>query len=454
MSLLKLAPMPDAPRSALAELLYLALPTVAQMASYTVMQFIDTWILSRLGDTAATAASNSGILTFALVAFGLGTLVLVNTLVSQSFGRGEFKQCGQFLWQGIWFGLFYGLALIPLRAGAGPLFSLFHHPAEQAQMETIYCRIVLLSAGIKLISTSIGQFCLGIDRPNAVLASAAFGVSINAITAWCIVLGRFGFQPHGVAGAAWAQNVGVTCELLMLAILVLRKSIREKFNVLDIRPRPHRLATLLRVGIPSGGQWFSDICAWGIFCNGVMGILGPAAMAANTFMLRYMTVSFMPAFGLSAAVTALVGRYIGRGRPDLARNRAHLGMIVGLVYVFACGLVYIFARRPLMELFSVDPQVIRVGQTYLIFAAIYEISDALYILYSGALRGAGDTLIPTLATGGLCWSMVVLGGFLVARAEPNWNTGPWIVACVYGWILGFWMMWRFVRGRWEKIQLR
>ena len=45
-------------------------------------------------------------------------------------------------------------------------------------------------------------------------------------------------------------------------------------------------------------------------------------MAANTFMMRYMVVSFMPAFGMGTAVTALVGRYIGRGRPDVAARRA------------------------------------------------------------------------------------------------------------------------------------
>ena len=446
--------MSDTPRSALAELLHLALPTVAQMASYTVMQFIDTWMLSRLGDADATAASNSGILAFAVVAFGLGSLVMVNTLASQASGRGEFKYCGQYLWQGIWFAFFYGLALLPLRAGARPLFLFFHHPAAQADMEITYARIVLFSAGIKLVSGSIGQFCLGIDRPNAVLVSAAFGVSVNAMVASCIVLGRFGFKSHGITGAAWAQNVGVTFELLMLACQVLRPSIRTKFNVLDARPRPARLASLLRIGIPSVGQWFSDVCAWAIFCNGVIGMLGPTAMAANTFMLRYMTVSFMPAFGLSAAVTALVGRYIGRGRPDLARQRAHLGLIVTLVYIVLCGTVFVAARGPLMELFSADPAVIRVGRMYLVFAAIYELSDALYILYSGALRGAGDTFVPTVATAGLCWSMVVLGGFMIARAKPSWTYGPWTIACVYGWILGFWMMRRFVRGKWEKIKLR
>src|SRR5580700_1978345 len=127
--------MQDQPRSPLSELLTLALPTVAQMASYTTMQFIDTWILSRLGDTPPTAAANSGILAFAPIAFGMGTLVIVNTLVSQSFGRRDYKQCGQYLWQGIWLALLFSFALLPLRALAPFIFTHFHHPAAQAMME-------------------------------------------------------------------------------------------------------------------------------------------------------------------------------------------------------------------------------------------------------------------------------------------------------------------------------
>ncbi|HUB24869.1 MAG TPA: MATE family efflux transporter [Tepidisphaeraceae bacterium] len=442
-----------APRP-LAELLHLAIPTVTQMASYTTMQFIDTWILSRLGETAATAASNSGMLAFAFISVGMGTLVLVNTLVSQSFGRGELDKCGQFLWQGIWLALAYGIALLPLRMAAGSIFGVFHHPPIQHAMEAEYFRISLLSAGVKLVSASIGQFFLGINRPNAVLAGAVFGVSVNAIAAWCIVLGHLGFASHGVAGAAWAQNIGVTCELLLLIALLTRRSVDSAYGASDMRIRPRLMSMLLRIGLPSGGQWFSDVLAWSLFCNGVMGLIGPAAMAANTFMLRYMVVSFLPVYGLSVAVTALVGRYIGRGEPAVARRRAHLGLAVAMTYVVLCGLAFVLARRPLIEVFSIDPQVDRIGRMLLILAAIYELSDALYIMYSGALRGAGDTLVPTLATAGMCWSLMLGGGFYVACRWPGWVTGPWTIACVYGWILGAWMTGRFVRGKWERIKLR
>src|SRR5204863_5330810 len=83
-------------RRPIVELLALALPTIAQMASYTVMQFADTYMLSRVGDAEATAAGQGGMVAFSLISFGVGVLLVVNTLVSQSFGRGELGACGRY----------------------------------------------------------------------------------------------------------------------------------------------------------------------------------------------------------------------------------------------------------------------------------------------------------------------------------------------------------------------
>src|SRR4051812_10784716 len=101
--------------SPLKELLKLALPTVAQMISYTLMQFIDTWMLAhQLGELAPTASSNAGSLSFAFIGFGVGALLVVNTLVSQSFGQKNYVNCGRYLWQGVWFALVYSIVLLPL----------------------------------------------------------------------------------------------------------------------------------------------------------------------------------------------------------------------------------------------------------------------------------------------------------------------------------------------------
>ena len=171
--------------------------------AHAIYRFVDPL---RLGETPATAGSNSGMLAFAMISLGMGIELLVNTLASQSFGRGEFANCGRYLWQGIWIGLIFGLLLLPLRHLGGALFAAFGHAPELASMEATYWSIVLLAAAIKMIAIALGQFLLAIDRPRFVLFSAIVGVGMNAPAAWMLVLGRCGFQSHGVAGAAWRKT--------------------------------------------------------------------------------------------------------------------------------------------------------------------------------------------------------------------------------------------------------
>jgi MATE family multidrug resistance protein len=186
----------------------------------------------------------------------------------------------------------------------------------------------------------------------------------------------------------------------------------------------------------------------------VMAQFGTPAMAASNFMFRYLSVSFMPAFGIATAVTALVGRYIGAGRHDLAEHRAHLGFKVAAVYMLLCGVLYVVFRNHLIGLFTQDPEVLRIGAILMVFAGLYQLFDAMYIVYNGALRGAGDTFIPAVATGVLCWTITVFGGYAVAKLWPAFGpTGPWIMATIYGAILGVYLLVRFKRGRWKQINL-
>ena len=448
----------DARRSPLAELLGLALPTVAQMASYTVMQFIDTWMLSHYGDAdtrvaAPTAAATSGILAFAVISLGMGALWVVNTLVSQSYGRKEYAACGRYLWQGVWFGVAFGVVVLPVLPYVGGLFAAAGHKPRLAGLETQYIQVVLAASIFKLVGTAFGQFLLAVDRPRQVMAATVAAVSVNAAASWVLVFGHFGVKPLGVVGAAWAQNIGVFVEMALLVVFATRPRVWSQFNVRDWLPRPAMLRTLLAVGIPSGIQTVADVLAWAAFQMWVMGVFGEKSMAANTFVFRYMSVSFMPAYGLSVAVTALVGRYIGRGRPDVAMHRANLGFWVAGAYMVACGLVFFVGRGALIGIFAVDPDVRRIGAMLLVFAAIYQFFDAMYIVYNGALRGAGDTLVPALMTAGLCWALTVFGGYAAARWGRMGPAGPWVTATTYGILLGIFMLVRFRRGRWRSIQL-
>ncbi|HLL90488.1 MAG TPA: MATE family efflux transporter [Tepidisphaeraceae bacterium] len=444
---------PDKVRTPLAELLFLAAPTVAQMASYTVMQFCDALQLSvGAGDVAATAAGMAGFMAFTGMAWAFGALMVVNTLVSQSLGAGNREACGRHLWQGIWLAVLIGLLLVPTRFVSAPLFALFGHSPELVAQEKAYYDVQVLATPVRLATLATGQFLLAIGRPNITLLAAAVSAVVNIGLNHLLINGHLGFPRMGVAGAAWATNAAVCVEFGILALFAWSRAIRAQFHSGNWRLNVPAMRLLVRLGIPAGIQTVSEVFAWFLFSVWIMNAFGQAAVAANNYMFQYMKVSFMPAFGISAAVTALVGRYLGAGRLDLARQRAHLGFKVTLVYMLVCGTVFFLGRYALIGVFSDNAEVIRIGATLLVFASIFQLFDGLYVIYIGALRGAGDTTVPAWVTAGLCWTITVGGGYLAARHMPWLGvSGPWVMASLYGVILGTYLSLRFARGDWKAI---
>jgi MATE family multidrug resistance protein len=259
----------------------------------------------------------------------------------------------------------------------------------------------------------------------------------------------------GVLGAAWGLNLATAVEGGIIGLVIAFTHVRKTYHCGDWRPQLHKLRILFATGIPSGLQVVAEVAAWSLFTALVIGgfFSGPV-LAANIYTFRYMSVSFMPAFGMSVAVTALVGRYIGMGRPDIALARAHLAFKVTAVYMVLCGLLFFLARHQLMLFFSGDPKVIEAGAILLTLAGVYQFFDAMYIVYNGGLRGAGDTFVPAIVVGTLCWGITVGGGYLMALLLPQLGVlGPWLAAASYGAIVGVFLMLRFTRGKWRSIRL-
>lgn len=436
------------------ELLTLAAPTVAQMTSYTLMQFADRLMLARVGDLEAAASGTAGIVFFAVLSFGFGVLILVNALASQVLGRGDLSAAGQFMWQGLWFGILLGLLPLMTFPFAQQIFQAMGHEAHMASLEGDYFRIVCLGGAVKLAQTAMSSFLLGLHRPGIVLVGAIGGAVANLFFNWLLIYGNWGFPALGVAGAAWGTNAAVTVELIVMGAYVFRPVFAARFNTYDFRLRFNRMRMLLKIGVPSGCQFINDVLAWAIFMNVILGKLGTAALSANSFAFTYMSLCFMPAAGVGAAVTALVGRYIGMGRSDLAERRAHLGFFACAIYMTIAGITLYVFRYQLIGLFTHDEQIKQIGGQLLLFIALYQLFDAMFLIYMGALRGAGDTLVPAIVQGILIWTIVVGGGSLFVYFAPGLGVkGPWSLTLAFGICLGFYLMGRFHRGNWKKIRL-
>jgi MATE family multidrug resistance protein len=219
---------------------------------------------------------------------------------------------------------------------------------------------------------------------------------------------------------------------------------------------------LLRLGAPSALQQGSDILTWAIFMSVLVGVFGDVALAAGWSTLRYMHLSFMPAVGFGIAVTSIVGRYIGAGQPDVAAARARTALALTVAYMGACGLVMLVFRGALIRVFAegantspeVAAQVTATGARMMVAAALFQVFDGVGIVLLGALRGAGDTLWPGIASAALSWALTVGGGWAMVHWAPGMGPmGPWIAASAYIVLLAAVLAVRWRRGAWRAIHV-
>ena len=193
-----------------------------------------------------------------------------------------------------------------------------------------------------------------------------------------------------------------------------------------------------------------------------VGHFGTDDMTAGWIALGYLNLSFMPAIGLNVAVNSIVGKYIGAGKPDVAAARARVGVLIAMIYMTICAAVFVIFREDMVGWFvsgsELDPErkaaIIALGSKFLVLVALFQTVDALGIVYSGALRGAGDTVWPGIITAIYSWVLIVGGGWVAVTFFPQLGSlGPWIAAALYVVLIGITMVFRFESGKWRSIDL-
>jgi MATE family multidrug resistance protein len=458
-----------------AELFAVAAPAVVTMTSYTLMQFVDKLILSRLGPEELAGAGNGGIAAFVPAAILIGGIGVINTYVSQHLGAGNPRAGAAYAWNGLWITLItWALVLLPFAYFVGDIFGgmraalgLDAPPGAVAQHEITYAQILLGGMIFMLMSRALQHFFYGVHRPAVVMVAAIAGNLANVVLCYGLVLGELGLPQMGVAGAALSTVVGGIIEFVIPFALFISPRMHRRFAT---RARCGlslpRVRDLVRLGWPGGLMGGNEIICWWIFMTGFVSSFdtpetGAVNSAAGWIVLQYMHLSFMPAVGLSIAMTAVVGKYVGAGDLPTARLRTWQGLGLTAAYMGVCALAFVVFREQLIMLF-VDTQgegfsdgqkaaLIALGAKLLILAAAFQLFDAVAIALTGALRGAGDTVWPGVVTIVLSWSLIVgLGAALVEYAPELGSVGPWIAAAVYIIVLSIAFFGRFISGAWER----
>jgi MATE family multidrug resistance protein len=446
-----------ADETSLKYMLKLAAPMVVTNISFTVMQFVDRFMVSRLGTEALAAILPAGIISFVPACFVMGVMTSVNTFVSQSLGRGRKKDCSNYCWQAIYMGLLYLSVTAAIAWPAAPwIFRTLGHEPAVVNLEVIYFRIMLYAQFLSVFTWSSSQFFMGIHRPVITMYAALSGQVVNVAANYILIFGNFGFPAMGVAGAGWGTFIGTAVSAGMVMAMFWGSDINSNFasrrtkNV-DLA----KMKDLLKVGFPAGFGFFVNMSFWGIILFGLVGRFGKESLAATSAVFACINVSFMPIVGLGTALTAAVGKSIGEDRKEMAIKQTGVCLRVALIYMGLVGLCFFIFRNNLMAFWAPDDkEVVSVGINIFIFAAVFQVFDAMLLIYYDALCGAGDTLWLAIVEASGAAVIMGLGGFCMIKFFPELGAlGPWGSATVKIIVVALANRWRFKSNRWMQIDL-
>lgn len=452
-------------QSDLLALLRLALPMIGMTISRMLMGFIDFAMVSQLGTAAQAAISPSALLLFVIACVGMGMAQGVQTFVSQADGRGEPQRAGAYVWQTLYIALMLGALGAPVATFVGYWFPLLgqlgHHPPDVQAMEIRFLSYGLWSIGPMIACAGLESFYNGIRRPMIGLTAVIVSLVTIAVGNYVLIFGHWGFPAMGIAGSGLATLLAWVARMLVLAFPLWWPSIDARYRTRrTFALRGRELLDIVRIGGPISAQWLVDIGAWLVFMELMMPPYGKAAMAGANVSIQFMHLSFMPALGIGMALTTQVGNAIGAGSPAEAVRRVRIARGLIMAYMGLMSLLFLSGGEWLASLltFEQDPalraQVIEMARIMLIWCALFQLSDAMCIVYSFALRGAGDTRVPAMLFAACCWVIFVGGGYMMTRLLPGWGvSGPWSMCTLYIVVLGVLLAWRFHSHAWRRIHL-
>jgi MATE family multidrug resistance protein len=441
------------------ELLAVAIPLMLSAGSLSIMNVIDRFLLTWHSSEALAAALPAGVMHWTLMSIALGTAMYVNTFVAQYDGAGRPDQVVTSVWQGIYFSLIAGVLLLVLIPMGTVIFEWTGHEPSVKKLEIEYFTVLSYGSLAFVLTGVLSSFYSGRRRTIIVLWVNLLSVLVNVSLDYALIFGWSIFPEMGIRGAALATVISRVVAVGCYVAVMLWGSERSVYDFLPNREFDRKLfGRLVKFGVPSGFHFFVDIAGFSVFVL-LVGAIGKEELAATSLAFNLNTLAFVPLLGMGTAVMTLVGNRVGEGRPELAVQTTRKAFLISASWMIGFALIYLFVPDLILAPYAnqQDPAQFAAIRDHVVvllrFVAAYCFFDAMAIVFSNAVRGAGDTKFPMLLSFLSCWFIMVLPTWICTRYYGGSLLFSWTACTAYITVIGFGMMLRFRTGKWKSMRV-
>lgn len=414
----------------LRSLIVLALPMLLAQIAQVGTGFVDTVMAGGAGksDLAAVALGSSVFITIYVTL--MGVMSALNPMLSQQHGAKATLAIGEMGRQGIWYGLLTGVIGMVLMWLAMIPFGLFLDLSEHTlNITENYLWFVGLAMPAAMVHRALHAYASSLNRPKAIMVVSWICFLANIPLNWIFVYGKFGMPALGGAGCGLATAIVFWLNAIILGFCVAKDRHLTPFGLMDKFSLPDWACfkQITRLGIPIGMSFFVEVSLFTCIMFLVARLNGDTEnyVAAQQIAISLTSLLFMIPQSLGIATTVRTGFYVGQQKPAKARYVCGVAVLSAVFISFATALVLAVFRDELARMYTDDIAVISIASSVLLFAAAFQLVDAVQCVTSYALRGYKLTKIPMLIHLVSFWGLGLLPGFILAFYADMGIYGFW-----------------------------
>ncbi len=406
--------------------LVLAGPIIVGQVSQMLMGVTDSIMIGRVGKEALAASAFAGSIWGLFFMIGVGLMIPVTVLVSQTHGAGDEKGAANWMKHGTALSVIAGTVTMVAMLALGSQLHRFGQPPEVLALVPGYYVLIAISNVPTLAFQAMRHFAESLERPVGPMVIMLGGVLLNVLLNWIFIYGNLGAPAMGLTGAGVATLLSRLIGVVAIWWWVSRS--------------PHFHAAwptqwfsgytwsgfrkLLGLGVPIA---FSLVFEGGAFGAAaiMMGWLGATQLAAHQIAISCAAFTFMFPLGLAMAVSMRVSRAVGAGRLEALRPIGFGAQVLSALVMGAFATVFALAGEVLAAGFVTEREVIALAAKLLVVAAVFQLADGAQVVAASSLRGLQDVKVPTGITAFAYWGLALPLAYFVGVKGPWGAVGIW-----------------------------
>lgn len=425
----------------------LAIPIMMNNLIQTAYNLTDTWFVSRLGDIQLAAMQLIWALIFFMVSLGMGLSIGGVALISQYVGSGERHLAREKAGQLLTFSLVSGavIGLIGAFLSENIVYAMGAR-GDLLALSTTFLRIMFIGLPTVFMFSAFTAIKQGEGDTKTPMVISALSVILNIILDPIFIFG-FGW---GIAGAAWATVLSRAIFVVVGLVLLFSRSHNTlELTKLDLKLKWQALKPILTIGMPAAiGQSMTSL---GFAVLNVF-ILQYGIEIVTAFAIgnRISSLIFMPAMGISGALTTIIGQNIGAGQIKRA-NEAFLKSVAYASLIMGLGaFVMFFYTEQLVGIFSDNTIIVSESSDYLKMILITIPLFGFFNCLTGLFQGSGHTISSMVIMMGRLWFLRIPMILIMRAVGYTQSAGIWQAMIWSNVIIVMVGMVMYLSGRWKQ----